>query len=95
MVILDILKLTLVLKIKKKNTFTYPYDIFSYRRLPFFGLCNGPATFQRCMIVIFYDMVERFIEIFMYDFYVFGSSLVTICLLLKRVLQRCERLTCA
>ncbi|KAI3820894.1 hypothetical protein L1987_08445 [Smallanthus sonchifolius] len=27
-----------------------------------FGLCNAPATFQRCMIAIFHDMVENFME---------------------------------
>ena len=39
-----------------------------------FGLCNAPATFQRCMMSIFSDMVERFIEVFMDDLSVFGSS---------------------
>ncbi|GJV87273.1 hypothetical protein Tco_1531211 [Tanacetum coccineum] len=36
-----------------------------------FGLCNAPATFQRCMTAIFHDMVEDFIEVFMDDFSVF------------------------
>ena len=42
-----------------------------------FGLCNAPATFQRCMMSIFSDLVEDFIEIFMNDFFVFGSSFDT------------------
>ncbi|KAL5550248.1 hypothetical protein UlMin_000424 [Ulmus minor] len=50
-----------------KTTFTCPYGTFAYRRMPF-GLCNAPATFQRCMIAIFSDMVEKFIEVFMDDF---------------------------
>lgn len=33
-----------------------------------FGLCNTPATFQRCMMSIFSDMVENIIEVFMEDF---------------------------
>ncbi|GJY98333.1 reverse transcriptase domain-containing protein, partial [Tanacetum coccineum] len=33
-----------------------------------FGLCNAPATFQRCMTAIFHDMVEDFVEVFMDDF---------------------------
>ncbi|RVW25073.1 Retrovirus-related Pol polyprotein from transposon 17.6 [Vitis vinifera] len=33
-------------------------------RMPF-GLCNAPATFQRCMLSIFSDMVERIMEVFM------------------------------
>ncbi|XP_075475898.1 uncharacterized protein LOC142515052 [Primulina tabacum] len=27
-----------------------------------FGLCNAPATFQRCMTAIFHDMTENFLE---------------------------------
>ena len=57
----------------EKMTFTCPYDTFAFRRMPF-GLCNALATFQRCMMVIFSDMVERTIEVFMDDFSVFGST---------------------
>ena len=39
-----------------------------------FGLCNAPATFQRRMMAIFSDMVEKCIKVFMDDSYVFGSS---------------------
>ncbi|RVW57915.1 Retrovirus-related Pol polyprotein from transposon 17.6 [Vitis vinifera] len=38
------------------------------------GLCNAPATFQRCMLSIFSDMVERIMEVFMDDITVYGSS---------------------
>ncbi|GKA61694.1 reverse transcriptase domain-containing protein [Tanacetum coccineum] len=31
------------------------------RRMPF-GLCNTPATFQRCMLAIFHDMIEESVE---------------------------------
>ncbi|XP_070055177.1 uncharacterized protein [Nicotiana tomentosiformis] len=43
----------------------------SLMRMPF-GPCNAPATFQRCMMAIFTDMVEQFVEVFMDDFSVFG-----------------------
>ena len=38
------------------------------------GLCNGPATFQRCMMSMFSDLAEEVMEIFMDDFTVYGSS---------------------
>ena len=54
-----------------------------------FGLCNAPATFQRCMLSIFSDMVERFLEVFMDDFSVFGDSFDQYLHHLTLVLQRC------
>ena len=58
---------------QEKIAFTCPFGVFAYRRMPF-GLCNAPATFQRCMMAIFADMVEKCIEVFMDDFSVFGAS---------------------
>ena len=58
---------------QEKKTFTCPLGVFSYQRIPF-GLCNAPATFQRCMNAIFSDMVEKWIEVFMDDFSVFRDS---------------------
>ncbi|RVW86275.1 Transposon Ty3-I Gag-Pol polyprotein [Vitis vinifera] len=56
---------------QEKTTFTCPFGTFAYRRMPF-GLCNAPATFQRCMLNIFSDMVERIMEVFMDDITVYG-----------------------
>ncbi|KAH9698202.1 Endonuclease [Citrus sinensis] len=75
-------------KDQKKTTFTCPFGTFAYRRMPF-GLCNAPATFQRCMLSIFSDMVERFLEVFMDDFSVFGDSFDQCLHHLTLVLQRC------
>nr|GEV38049.1 reverse transcriptase domain-containing protein [Tanacetum cinerariifolium] len=33
---------------QEKTTFTCPYGMFAYRRMPF-GLCNAPGTFQSCL----------------------------------------------
>nr|GEV24028.1 reverse transcriptase domain-containing protein [Tanacetum cinerariifolium] len=52
---------------KEKTTFTYPYGTFVYRKMPF-GLCNAPRIFQRYMMAIFYDMIEKTMEVFMDDF---------------------------
>nr|GEW99626.1 hypothetical protein [Tanacetum cinerariifolium] len=60
----------------RKTTFTCPYGTFAYRRMSF-GLCNALATFQRCMTVIFHDMVEDFMEVFMDDFLIFGVDYVS------------------
>nr|GEV43921.1 reverse transcriptase domain-containing protein [Tanacetum cinerariifolium] len=59
---------------QEKTTFTFPYGTFAYRRMPF-SLCNAPGTFQRCMMTIFYDMIEKTIEVFMDDFSVLGDFL--------------------
>nr|GEU73007.1 reverse transcriptase domain-containing protein [Tanacetum cinerariifolium] len=55
------------LKDQEKTTFTCPYGTFAYRRMPF-SLCNAPGTFQRCMMAIFNDMIEKTIEVFLDDF---------------------------
>ncbi|GKE35782.1 reverse transcriptase domain-containing protein [Tanacetum coccineum] len=55
---------------QEKTTFTYPFGTYAYRRMPF-RLCNSPATFQRCMLAIFHDMIEESVEVFMEDFSVF------------------------
>nr|GEZ36305.1 reverse transcriptase domain-containing protein [Tanacetum cinerariifolium] len=66
-----------------------PYGTFGYRRMPF-GLCNAPGTFQRCMLAIFHDMVEKTMEVFMDDFSVFGNSFENCLSRLDKMLQRCE-----
>ncbi|RVX03768.1 Pol polyprotein [Vitis vinifera] len=50
----------------------HPFYCFLDGRMPF-GLCNAPATFQRCMLSIFSDMVERIMEVFMDDITVYGG----------------------
>ncbi|GJR06194.1 putative nucleotidyltransferase, ribonuclease H [Tanacetum coccineum] len=68
-----------------KTTFTCPYGTFAFLRMSF-GLCNAPATFQRCMMSIFSDMVGESIEIFMDDFSIFGQSFES-CLALGWLLE--------
>ncbi|KAJ9542541.1 hypothetical protein OSB04_029047 [Centaurea solstitialis] len=74
---------------QETTTFTCPFGTFAYRRMPF-GLCNAPATFQRCMTAIFQDMIENCMEVFMDDFSVFGNSFDECLNSLDRVLARCE-----
>ena len=55
-----------------------------------FRLCNTPATFQRCMVAIFLDLIEDIIEVFMDDFFIFGNSFDNCLTNLDRVLRRCK-----
>ncbi|GJW39808.1 reverse transcriptase domain-containing protein [Tanacetum coccineum] len=75
---------------QEKTTFTCPYGTFAYRRMPF-GLCNAPGTFQRCMVAIFHDMIEKTMEVFMDDFSVYGDSFSSCLSHLDKMLQSCER----
>ena len=54
---------------QEKTTFTCPYGTFAFKRMSF-GLCNAPSTYQRCIMLIFSNMVEDIIEVFMDDFLV-------------------------
>ena len=74
---------------QEKTTFICPFGIFAYKRMPF-GSCNAPATFQRCMLSIFSDMVECFLKVFMDDFSIFGSSFEESIDHLRPVLSQCE-----
>nr|GEY09000.1 reverse transcriptase domain-containing protein [Tanacetum cinerariifolium] len=65
------------------------YGTFAYCRMPF-GLCNAPGTFQRCMMEIFHDMIEKTMEVFMDDFFVFENSFQSCLSHLERMLKRCE-----
>ncbi|KAL4342410.1 hypothetical protein GQ457_08G035550 [Hibiscus cannabinus] len=55
-----------------------------------FGLCNAPATFQRCMTTIFSDLNEDCLEIFMDDFSTFGDNFDNCLNNLEKVLKRCK-----
>ena len=74
---------------QEKTTFTCPFGTLAFRKMPF-GLCNAPATFQRCMISIFSDMVEKYLEVFMDDITVFGDSFSDCLSNLENVLIRCK-----
>ncbi|GJQ98353.1 reverse transcriptase domain-containing protein [Tanacetum coccineum] len=74
---------------QEKTTFICPYGTYACRRMPF-GLCNAPSTFQRCMMVIFHDMIKKTMEVFMDDFSVFGDSFDSCLSNLEKMLKRCE-----
>ncbi|GJX22297.1 reverse transcriptase domain-containing protein [Tanacetum coccineum] len=69
--------------------FTCPFGTYAYMRMPF-GLCNAHATFQRCMLAIFHDMIKEYVEVFMEDFSVFENSFKNCLHNLDKMLQRCK-----
>ena len=73
---------------QEKTTSTCPFGTYAYRRMPF-GLCNAPATFQRCMLSMFSDMVERIMEVYMDDIIVYGGDFEECLANLEAILQRC------
>ncbi|RVW64368.1 Retrovirus-related Pol polyprotein from transposon 297 [Vitis vinifera] len=77
---------------QEKTTFTCPFGTYAYRRMPF-GLCNAPATFQRCMLSIFSDMVERIMEVFMDDITIYGGTFEECLVNLEAVLKDALRKT--
>ena len=73
---------------QEKTNFTCLFSTYAYRRMPF-GLCNALATFQRCMLDIFSDLVERIMEVYMDDITVYGGSFEECLFNLETVLHRC------
>ena len=55
-----------------------------------FGLCNAPATFQKCMMSFFLDLVEKVMEIFIDYFSFYGSSFENCLENLESVLLTCQ-----
>jgi hypothetical protein len=56
-----------------KTAFCTRYGLYEYTVMPF-GLANAPATFQEAMEVIFRDMLDRGLLIYMYDFLIHSKS---------------------
>jgi hypothetical protein len=74
---------------QSKTTFTCPYGTFSYRKMSF-RQCNALASLQRCMVVIFSDLVEKIMEVFMDDFSVYNKTFEDCLANLDKVLKWCQ-----
>ena len=66
-------QIQIALEDQEKTTFTCPWGTFAYRILPFV-LCNALATFQRAVLIIFSDVTNDCVEIYMDDFTVYGNT---------------------
>lgn len=69
-----------------RTTFTCPYGTFSLKGMTY-GLCNEPATLQRCVLSIFSKIVQEKMEFFMDDFTLVGDSLESFLDHLSKVLE--------
>ncbi|XP_049381171.1 uncharacterized protein LOC125845671 [Solanum stenotomum] len=80
----------------RKNHYSVPFiDQMLDRLASQKYYCFLDAIFQTCMMAIFHDMVEHFVEVFMDDFSVFGESFELCLTNLDRVLARCEETSLA
>ena len=70
---------------QSKTIFTCPYGTFVS-----FGICNALASFQRCMMAIFSDLIEHIMEVFMDDFSVYGKYFDQCLENLEKVPKRCQ-----
>ena len=75
---------------QEKTMFTCPFGTFAFKRMPF-GLCNAPATFQRCMMAIFSELLGDSLEVFMDDFSVFRNDFESCLAYLTKILEVCVR----
>jgi hypothetical protein len=73
-----------------KTNITCPWETFTYIVLHF-GLCNSPATFQRVVLAIFYDLIHDCVEVYMDDFSIYGDSFHEELENLEKVLIRCQK----
>ena len=81
-------QIEIALEDQEKTTFICPFGTYAYMRMPF-GLCNALATFQRCMLSIFSDMVEHIMKVYTNDITIYGGTFEECLANLETVLNRC------
>jgi hypothetical protein len=55
-----------------------------------FGLCNDPASFERCIMTVFSDLIEKVMEVFMDYFSIYDKTFEDCLANLDEVLRRCQ-----
>ena len=71
---------------KEKTAFTTMYGNYNFRVMPF-GLCNAPATFQREMNKIFFELIGECVFIYIDDIVIFSKDINEHILHLRRVFK--------
>lgn len=72
---------------RDKTAFTTPFGLYEYVRMPF-GVCNGPATFQRLMQVTMSDLIFQILLVYLDDILVFSETFEQHLKRLETVLKR-------
>lgn len=67
-----------------KTSFTCRYGTFQFTVMPF-GLSTAPATFQRMMNTIFFEMLDKGVLIYLDDILVYSKNIEEHKILLDRV----------
>ncbi|MCO5589239.1 hypothetical protein L7F22_043205 [Adiantum nelumboides] len=81
-------KLKIAPEDREKTTFITEWGAFMYLVMSF-GLCNAPATFQRCMMEIFNEFLHKLLAIFVDDLTIYSTEELHI-LFLEMVFQQCR-----
>ena len=69
------------------TTFRTRYGFYKYRVLPF-GLCNGPASFQKYINNVLFDYLNDFCTAYVDDILIYSEDLLEHDAQVKKVLQR-------
>ena len=72
---------------KEKTAFTTKQEIFEFNVMPF-GLTNAPATFQRLMDHLFYDIKDKYILVYLDDVNIFSTTYKEHLEHLREILER-------
>ena len=68
-----------------KTTFIIEWSCYQYTLMPF-GLNNAPAIFSRIVVFAFKYFIHKFLEVYFYDWTVFGrvrDHIEILCMLLE------------
>ena len=69
---------------KVKTSFTCRYGTFQFTVMPF-GLSTAPATFQRMMNTIFFDLLDQGVLVYLDDVLIYSKTVEEHIVLLDKV----------